>query len=66
MINAVSTSDYSLMMAAIEYKKKYPMEKLNTKPIPSPDEPSCSEIVDNYQKNYVLKNLRFSPGFDRK
>lgn len=54
------------MLAAIEYKKKYPLERLNNKPLPSPTDESYGQIMENYKKNYLLRNFSFAPGFQRK
>lgn len=45
MVNSVQANNYSIMMAAIEYKNKYPLQKLNNKPHSSAEEPSYSEII---------------------
>jgi hypothetical protein len=42
MINSVDPSYYSLVMSAIDYKKNHLFERLNEKPLLSPDEQTLS------------------------
>jgi hypothetical protein len=55
MINSVPSNNYSLIMLAIDYKKNNQYEKLNQKPLPSPEDQSLSEAIESLQKHGILK-----------